>query len=273
MLNSDYYRVLGVAENASAEQIKEAYRKSAYRHHPDRNPGDPQAAEKMKGINEAYAVLSNPNKRREYDMLRNRFGDNAHSHFRQTYSEQDIFRGSDIHRVFEEMAQAFGVRGVDEVFREFYGQGYRSFEFKQPGFFAKGFVFTGSGRKNIPRTDRPATGGTLGKLARLFLKNVSGVEIPVNGADLRDRISISPELAKNGGPYAYFLRQRSKKLVVKIPAGMRQGQQIRLAGMGGSGKAGGQAGDLYLDVRIREPYLERFKKLLKRLTGPAVPRK
>ena len=269
MTTSDYYSLLGVDENATTRQIKDAYRKLAYRFHPDRNPDNSEAAEQMKRINEAYAVLADANKRRDYDGLRQRFGDTAHSRFRQTYSDQDIFRGSDIHQVFEEMARAFGVRGVEDIFREFYGPGYRSFEFRRPGMFARGFVFTGSGRTNTRQGPVLPQGGVLGKLARRFLKNISGVELPEKGGDVRDTIHISPQLAQTGGPYAYFLREKSKKLVVKIPPGIRQGQRIRLTGMGHDGKGGEPPGDLYLNVQIRKPLLDTLKNRLSRFFDPA----
>ena len=139
----DYYTILGIDPKAEPQQIKAAYRNLAFQYHPDRNRGDAASAEKMKRINEAYAVLSHPNKRQEYDRLRQQYGPSAYHQFRQSYSEQDIFKGSDIHQIFEEMARAFGLRGGEEIFKEFYGQGYRSFEFKRPGFFARGFIFSG----------------------------------------------------------------------------------------------------------------------------------
>jgi hypothetical protein len=74
------------------------------------NAGNGAAADRMKQINEAYAVLSDPHKRREYDLLLNQFGHRAQEQFRQSYSEQDIFRESDVQQIFEEMARAFGLR-------------------------------------------------------------------------------------------------------------------------------------------------------------------
>ena len=136
MAQEDYYQVLGVDQNATDQQIKEAFRKLAFKYHPDRNKEDPAAVEKMKKVNEAYAVISNPAKKREYDTLKNQFGSSAYTHFRNNYSEQDIFSGSDVNHIFEEMAKTFGLRGSNEIFKEFYGRGYQQFEFKNPRVFA-----------------------------------------------------------------------------------------------------------------------------------------
>jgi curved DNA-binding protein CbpA len=104
--------------------------------------------------------------------------------------------------------------------------------------------------------------GSMGKLARFFLKQFSGIELPEDGADINDTISLSAEHARQGGPYAYYLRKKDKKLVVKIPLGVKNNQPIRLAGMGENGKGGGKAGDLYLKVRIRKPLLQRVTDFL-----------
>ena len=89
----------------------------------------------MKQINEAYAVLSNAEKRSEYDRMRQQYGSAAYQQFRQGYSEQDIFSGSDVNQILEQMARAFGLRGFDEIFKEFYGKGYRHYECRKDGFF------------------------------------------------------------------------------------------------------------------------------------------
>ena len=123
MSQRDYYQILGAEKNADSKRIKEAYREQAFRYHPDRNKENPEAAEKMKHVNEAYAVLSDPTKRRKYDTLRQQFGSSAYNQFRNNYSQQDIFSGSDINHIFEEMSKAFGFRGFDDIFKEFYGNG------------------------------------------------------------------------------------------------------------------------------------------------------
>jgi len=259
MAQADYYRVLGVDQNASQAKIKEAYRHLAFKHHPDRNREKPGAADKMKKINEAYAVLSNPAKKAEYDDLRTQFGSSAHTHFRNNYSDQDIFSGSDINHIFEEMARSFGFRGSNEIFKEFYGQGYQQFGFKKSGTQTRKFVFRGpSPGGHQPQVQFPL-GGNLGKVLRLVLQKISGVQFPEDGADIDEHLYLAPQQALQGGPYAYYLRRQSKKLVVKIPAGIREGQRIRLEGMGEPGKGGGKPGDLFLKVHIRKPLLKSIK--------------
>ena len=141
MEQKDFYEILGIEREAGQKQIKDAYRRLALTYHPDRNRDNPDAATKMKEINESYAVLSDPEKRRRYDALRQTYGSSAYGQFRQTYSEQDIFRGSDIQQIFEELSRAFGFRGFDDIFKESYGEGYRTFEFRRPGAFGR--VLTG----------------------------------------------------------------------------------------------------------------------------------
>jgi DnaJ-class molecular chaperone len=262
MSQNDYYQILGIDQKASARQIKDTYRKMAFKYHPDRNRKNPEAAEKMKRVNEAYAVLSDPAKRREYDAMRHQFGSSAYSQFRQNYSEQDIFSGSDVNQILEQMARAFGLRGFDEIFKEFYGQGYRHYEFRKPGFFAKSYYFAGPRQSRGVNPSGLPLQGSIGKLTRYFLKRFSGIELPENGADHKDTIWLSPEMARQGGPYAYYLRKKDKKLVVKIPSGIKHNQQIRLATMGEDGKGGGKAGDLYLKVRIRKPLLKFVKDFI-----------
>ena len=265
MPQNDYYQTLGIDQKASPRQIKDTYRKLAFKYHPDRNRKNPEAAEKMKRVNEAYAVLSDAAKRREYDAMRHQFGSSAYSQFRQNYSEQDIFSGSDVNQILEQMARAFGLRGFDEIFKEFYGQGYRHYEFRKPGFFAKSYYFTGPRKSRRVKSSGLPLPESIGKLTRFFLKQFSGIELPENGADHKDTIWLSPELARQGGPYAYYLRKKDKKLVVKIPSGIKHNQQIRLAKMGEDGKGGGKAGDLYLKVRIRKPLLKSIKDFIAKL--------
>ena len=93
---ANYYDVLGVSKTASEDEIKKSYRKLALKYHPDRNPDDPASEEKFKEISEAYAVLSDSAKKRQYDQ----FGS---SNFHQKYSQEYIFRGTDFNQVFSEL--------------------------------------------------------------------------------------------------------------------------------------------------------------------------
>src|SRR3989338_8909634 len=103
---SDYYKTLGVEKGASKDEIKKAYRKLAMEHHPDRNPDNPEAANKFKDISEAYAVLSDDQKRTKYDQ----FGDAG---FHQKYSQEDIFRNFN----FSGFEDLFG----NDIFDMFFG--------------------------------------------------------------------------------------------------------------------------------------------------------
>lgn len=262
MNQADYYQTLGVAPETGAKELKEAYRKLAFKYHPDRNEEDPAAAEKMKEINEAYAVLSHTDKRRDYDAMRYRFGDSAAGQFRQDYTQQDIFSGSDVQQIFEEMSRAFGLRGFDEIFKDFDGPGYRSFNVKKPGFSYSGFVlFGGTGGGDFFRKAL-SSGNRLGALPRMFSQLLSGGAPTDKGGDRHETITLSTSLAREGGPYAYFHKNLSKKLIVRIPPGTRDGQRIRLSGMGAAGQGGAATGDLYLAVKIQTTLKEKLMGLL-----------
>ena len=271
MAHADYYQMLGIDQKAGAKEIKDAYRQMAFMYHPDRNKDSLAAVEKMKNINEAYAVLANPAKKRAYDTLRNRFGSSASAHFRKTYSQQDIFSGSDINHIFEEMARAFGFRGFNEIFKDFYGQGYQQFEFKKPGFSARGFVFGAPFKPGSQPGGQAPLRGNLAKISRFLLQRISGAQLPEDGADIHGHLYLDPQHALHGGAYAYHFRQKAKKLVVKIPPGVRDAQRIRLAGMGQAGRGGGKPGDLFLKVHIRQPLLKSIKRMMSNLLKGIIP--
>jgi len=274
MSQKDYYKVLGVDAGAGQQQIKDAYRGMAFRYHPDRNRDNPAVTERMKDINEAYAVLSDPNKRKEYDSLRQQYGDFAYDRFRRGYSEQDIFRGSDINQIFEELARSFGLKGFDAIFREFYGTEYRSFEFHRPGSLGKGFVYFSPMGRRHPHPQQAAggrvygmpslpMGGIIGKAVRCLLKKVWAVEWPERGKDLFDQITIDPIQAQMGAEIRYSNKENSKDLLIKVPPGTRDGQRIRLRSMGANGKGGEEPGDLYLKVRVKRSLLQRMRDFLR----------
>jgi len=259
----DYYEILGLQAGADQSQIRDAYRRLALLYHPDRNKDSAEATERMKEINESYAVLSEPRKRREYDALRQAYGSSAYGQFRQTHSDQDIFRDSDIQQIFEELSRAFGFRGFDEVFRQSYGAGYRTFEFKKPGVFGR-VVVGGLGEGSGVRGGS-LLGGYLEKLIRYSLKKKWGIELPERGKDLRDAIVLSPDQARLGGKVRYSSGRTGRELFVTIPPDTKEGRQLRLRGMGEPGRAGGEAGDLYVTVRIGNRVLWMMKNFLARI--------
>jgi len=270
MDQKDYYKILGVSENTDSSGIKKAYRNLAFRYHPDRSTGN---EEMMKEINEAYAVLSNPVKRNEYNALRQNYGSFARDQFRQTYTDQDIFRDSDIAQIFEELSRVFGFSKPEDIFsrNNFYGTGYRTFQFKGHGGFGPGFFFYGpigkayrGGINASPDQTRQVAGGYsflskfIGKVASVLQKLVArnlGIELPENGADLYDVINITQEEANVGGKvrYRYNKRGNPRDLLITLPGQIKAGKKVKLKGLGEEGKYGGKPGDLFLKIKIRKP--------------------
>ena len=278
MEQKDYYKILGVSDDASAEEIKKSYRKLAFQYHPDRNPGN---EEMMKELNEAYAVLSDPGKRREYDSYRESYGFFARDRFKQTYTDQDIFRNSDINQIFEELSRAFGFSRPEDIFsrNNFYGTQFRTFQFRGPGFSGSGFFFFGPmsktyqdmmkasqyQTKEAPKYRPSIFSKILLKGMQTFQKSIAkkyGIELPERGKDIEDEIKISPEVASAGGKvrYHYAKPDNSRDIMINIPAGIREGQRIRLKSMGKNGSYGGEPGDLYLKAKIHTPFLKKIRE-------------
>lgn len=211
----DYYKVLGVAKNATTADVKKAYRKLARQYHPDVN-AKPEAERRFKEINEAHEVLSDPEKRRRYDQV-----------------------GPDFARYAEAGGQQPG-GGFQWVYTGQPGQG--GFNGADLGDFSEFFqTLFGAGGGGIRADD--LLGGRGGRRAR-----------PAAGQDLESEAEITLAEAYKGVERQVEVREASgkvKRLSVRIPAGVRDGQRIRLAGQGGPGTHGGPAGDLYLRVRLR----------------------
>lgn len=262
MEQKDYYEILGVEGKATRHEIRAAYRRLAFQYHPDRNKDNPAATSRMKEINEAYAVLSDPEKRARYDALKETLGSSAYGRFRQDYSDSDIFRGSDISQIFEELSRVFGLRGFQDIFRESYGKTYQGFEFRRPGVFGR--VFVSSHPPGGKTGGAPPLRGPLGRIIKYGLRKAWGIEIPERGEDLEDAITISPDLAAKGGKIRYSFRKTHRDLIVAIAPGIREGQKIRLRGMGREGKGGGESGDLYVRVQIRSVLSLRLRDLAKK---------
>jgi curved DNA-binding protein len=211
----DYYEVLGVPRTASAEELQQAFRRLARRHHPDVNK-DPGAEERFKDVNEAYQVLSDPGTRARYD----RFG----AAFRQ------VPEGAE-----REAAGGFGAGGA------------------RPGERRGGRVYVDEGGERIYVDGDLGEGGFGGiDLDDLFGGMFGGRGGPVAGADQEAELELTVEEAFSGGRRWVTLAgpEGQRSYEVTIPPGVADGQRIRLAGQGGQGGAGGRTGDLYLIVRI-----------------------
>ncbi len=210
MLDTDYYKILGVNKNASDEEIKKAYRKLAMKYHPDHAKGDKSAEEKFKKISEAYAVLSDKEKRKQYDT----FGTEG---FHQRFTQEDIFRGFDFSDIFKE----FGFGGSD--FFGGRGGGMRfSFGSGSPFGARSPFGYESSQQAQAKGSDLV-------------------YEMPLT---LQEVISGASKVV------SFDHRGRSEKITVKIPAGMTSGKKLRLAGKGEQNPFGGPPGDLYIQARV-----------------------
>ncbi len=297
MSDKDYYSILGVSKNASKEEIKKAYRKLAMKYHPDQAHGDKSAEEKFKELSEAYAVLGDDEKRRQYDT----FGSSG---FQQRFSQEDIFKGFD----FSEILREFGLggasfsRGSRGGIRFSFGHGSSPFNFHgMPGEkAAKGqdLIY------ELPLTLKEVASGTTKKIAfnhggvtrQLNVKVPKGL---INGKKLR--LPGKGEPGASGGPpgdlyikakvmedpnfsckgYDLYMNREikltesllgttlsiptveNKTLSLTIPQGTRHKTRMRLAGHGLPHMKGDGRGDLYVDILVRIP--KRFTAEQKRL--------
>jgi DnaJ-class molecular chaperone len=264
MDQKDYYEILNVDREAPPKKIKEAYRSLAFQCHPDRNGGGADALERMKMINEAYAVLSDPAKRKQYDSLRQAYGNSAYNRFRDGYSNEDIFRGSDINQIFEEISKSFGFRGFEDIFKETYGSGYRSFEFRRGNIFGQGFVWSSNMKQGMPLqgTQKGIFSWLLRKLAGYALKKITGVQTQQE-KDRHDQLLLTSLQASKGGKVPYTDKESSRDILITIPPGVTHGQTIRLQGLGYRNGNASEPSDLYLKVEIARPFLQKIREYLK----------
>jgi curved DNA-binding protein len=216
----DYYKVLGVDRGANVDDIKKAYRKLALKYHPDRNPSDKKRSEeKFKEISEAYAVLTDPEKRKQYDE----FGTDA---FRQKFTQEDIFRNFDINDIL----RGFGFGNLGGEYTRFGGSAggggrRRAYSQRKVDPFAEMFGEQAYGRREAPST---------------------------KDQDIEYNLSITLEESVIGAEKKLSLKKdnMTEEVSVKIPAGISSGKKLRLAGKGLQGPYGGPAGDLYLNISV-----------------------
>jgi len=214
MAGKDYYKILGVSRSASADEIKKAYRKLAMKYHPDKNKGNKEAEARFKEISEAYAVLSDPEKRKQYDT----FGAEG---FNRRFTQEDIFRDFDFSSIFKEFG--FGTSGgVHNLFSQIFG-GIRHDPFRERRSpFASSFGgFEGHGQ-------------------------------PPKGRDLVYELPITLEEAATTTDkvISHRVGGLQQDLSVKIPAGIDTGKKLRLRGKGEPSAYGGPNGDLYIQIKV-----------------------
>lgn len=228
-MNKDFYKILGVAEDASKDQIKKVYRQLAKKYHPDRNKGDASAEAKFKEVQEAYSVLFDDKKREEYDMVRKygtfagagQGGFNPESmngfDFSELFRDRSTGRGGRVFR-FSTSQNPEDLDGLDDLLGSLFGSGHSR-----------------SGAEDIFTGDRTRRGpDTATTIAIPFMEAVAGV---------------TKSLRMAGG---------TKTLRVKIPAGIEDGGRIRLNGQGQPGLYGGRSGDLIITVRVMpDQYFKR----------------
>jgi curved DNA-binding protein len=215
----DYYQILGVPPDANEKTIKAAYRRLARQYHPDVNPGNQEAEEKFKEINEANQVLADPAQRKKYDELRAQY-----QRFQQSGGRPQDF---DWQRWASQPGGGGGVRveyGSPEDFADLFGD-----QSPFSDFFTSIFG-QAQGRRSAPQ--------------------------PRRGRDVEYEIDLALEEALRGS--SRLLQIGERRIEANIPRGVRTGSRVRLAGQGESGWGGGPAGDLYLVTRVQpHPNFER----------------
>ena len=306
MAADDYYKTLGVEKTADPEDIKKAYRKLALKYHPDRNPNNREAEEKFKKISEAYAVLSDPEKRKQYDN----FGSDQ---FSQKFTQEDIFRDFDINQILREMG--FGTAGGSgsrrgaytfrsgDPFGDIFGQGRQNYyQAPQKGedlqynlnitleesvFGADKKIALKNGKQVNEINVKIPAGISTGKKLRLAGKGNAGPQGGPAG-DLYLNINVLPHpiFARDGNdihiekliPFTQAVLGTSIDVPtidgtikrIKIPSGTQNGTKIRMKGFGAPALkgTGSTKGDQYVKITIEVPRKlnEKQSQLIKKLS-------
>lgn len=218
----DYYKILGVDKSADEKEIKKAYRKLAREYHPDVNPGNKEAEARFKEANEAYEVLGDADKRQKYDRLGANW--NAFQNAGRDPSGFDWSQWTTAGPGGPRVNVQYG--DLNDLF----GQGGGGFsEFFQS-------IFGGAG-------------GQGGGAGAPFGRGAPAQPRPARGRDAEHPVEVTLEEAFNGTQRVLSIDNR--RIEVKIPAGVRTGSKVRVAGEGYPGAAGGSAGDLFLVVQVQ----------------------
>jgi len=228
----DFYAILGVPKDADASAIKKAYRKLARTHHPDKNPGDAAAEQKFKDIGEAHAVLSDTKQREEYDAVRQM----AHGGARFTSG------GAGGNGGFEDIFSAFGGGGGGSRVRFDTGGGRQSYGGGYPG-----------GGDDINDLLSQMFGGAAGGGGRPQpgYAGYNAPRGPRKGADVQASTTLPFRDAVEGSTVTLRTAE-GRTITARIPAGVKDGQKIRLRGKGQPGEPGAAAGDLLLSVTVEK---------------------
>jgi curved DNA-binding protein len=245
MAQKDYYQVLGIEKDASQDKIKKAYRKLAMKYHPDHSSGSKEHEDKFKEISEAYAVLSDPEKRRQYDTY-------GSEDFQQRYSQEDIFKDFDISDILKE----FGFGGAS-----FFTSGAQ-----------KGRGRRGGTHHSFDPENVFGFGGRPG-----------GRQVQAKGNDVEYEMPLTIQEVASGTSKTFTVAGPTGKpdtITIKVPKGLITGKKVRLAGKGEPSPYGGSPGDLYIRSRIvQDPvfeskeydlYMTREIKLTEALLGTKI---
>ncbi|MDY6911211.1 MAG: DnaJ domain-containing protein [Chloroflexota bacterium] len=270
----NYYEILGIDKNAKQDEIKSAFRKLAFEHHPDRNPGnEKQSEENFKEINEAYSIIGDERKRLEYDgFLNGRFDSSRFSNSSQgfAYTQEDIFRNAFTSGdVFEELNRMFAQAGLrfdddflNRVFFSRQGVHFQSFSGSQgtrythrpPGAHNTGPLFPNEPKPAVqkPNFAEKLLGKAAKNLGKYAVKKAFGInlDLPLRGDDTHQDLKLSSKEAATGCTKRIrYKRGKEKKTIeVTVPQGIVSGKIIRLKGLGQEGL---EPGDLYLCIRVK----------------------
>ncbi len=256
METKDLYQILGVSKGASQEEVRRAYRKLARKYHPDANPGDPKAEERFKEIQHAYEILSNPERRRQYDQGPQTFFGGS-----QDFggNRRDFGDFSNLSDLFGNFGDIFGRSTQQRASTSLRGEDVTVSVNLKFSDALKGVTT----RVGVPVEEECGQCRGTGAAPGTFPKTCS--ECGGRGTRSQDQgfFAFSSVCSRCGGTGKVIERpcagcggsgrvRRARQVTVRIPAGARDGMKIRVPGRGSVGKQGGPAGDLYVVTRVEE---------------------